>query len=147
MSAAPLPPSGPIVGRVASVNAKGIRLDGYGEWFNVSKFGGPSDVVLPERGDMVAVVLDARGFIRSLTLVDSAAVEPTRISSTRSTSTATRDTTITRLAVLKAAAEYAASKPSSSSSDVLKIAACWERWVLRDDAPPSLDDDLTDDAF
>jgi hypothetical protein len=44
-----------------------------------------------------------------------------------------KDRTITRLAVLKAAAEFAASKQASSSADVLKIAACWEQWILRED--------------
>ena len=47
-------------------------------------------------------------------------------------STGQRDTTITRLAVLKAAAEFAASRPQLKSGEVLKIAASWERWVNRD---------------
>lgn len=134
--ALPIEPT-PVIGRVASVNPKGIRLDGSDEWLNVSKFG--SDVVLPERGATVSVTLDSRGFIRSLVVLDgpSSFGPPSRTSSTPSS----RDTTITRLAVLKAAAKYAASKPESKSGDVLKIAPVWERWVLRE---PDAGDDLTD---
>jgi hypothetical protein len=42
-----------------------------------------------------------------------------------------RERTITRLAVLKAAAEFAATRPGATSADVLKIAEAWERWVNR----------------
>lgn len=42
-----------------------------------------------------------------------------------------KDRTITRLAVLKAAAEFAASRPELKSGDVLKIAASWEAWANR----------------
>ena len=52
----------------------------------------------------------------------------------RPSTSSDRDQTITRLAVLKAAAEYAASRPESKSADVLKIAASWERWVNRESA-------------
>jgi hypothetical protein len=41
----------------------------------------------------------------------------------------TRDRTISRLAVLKAAAAFGASRPDLKSADVLKIAECWLRWV------------------
>lgn len=44
-----------------------------------------------------------------------------------------KDRTITRLAVLKAAAAFAARRPTAASADVLKVAAAWERWVLRSD--------------
>jgi hypothetical protein len=42
-----------------------------------------------------------------------------------------RETTITRLACLKAAAEFGASRPDAKSADVLKIAETWEAWVSR----------------
>src|SRR5438045_1059594 len=53
--------------------------------------------------------------------------------------TGRRDATITRLAVLRAAAEFVASRPQLKSGEVLKIAGSWERWVTRDDG-----DDLID---
>jgi hypothetical protein len=45
--------------------------------------------------------------------------------------------------VLKAAAEFGASRPNLKSGDVLAIAASWERWVCRSDGPA---DDL-EEAF
>ncbi len=45
--------------------------------------------------------------------------------------TAGRETTITRLAVLKAAAAFLASRPGTKSADVLKVAERWEAWVTR----------------
>jgi hypothetical protein len=52
----------------------------------------------------------------------------------RSTATSAqqKDRTITRLAVLKAAAEFGASRPELKSGDVLRIAESWERWVNRE---------------
>lgn len=128
--------SSTFTGRVISVNERGIRLDGHDGWYNVSKFA-PS-VVLPARGETVTVSIDSKGFLRSCEPVAAATATNGygAVSSAPGTTSAQhKDRTITRLAVLKAAAEYAASKPQSSSADVLKIAACWERWVTRDDDP------------
>lgn len=126
--------SSTFTGRVVSVNERGLRLDGHDGWYNVSKFA--PDVVLPERGAVVTVAVDSKGFLRTCDVVDS--LPPRVAGGSDAPSPSTKDRTITRLAVLKAAAEYAASKPQSASGDVLKIAAAWERWVLRSD-------DLTDD--
>ena len=134
-----------VSGVVTAVNPKGVKLAGESDWLNFSKFA--TDLVIPERGEAVLLLLDKSGFIRSV----QPAVGPARSSGTASPQNAPRgqygpagasakDRTITRLAVLKAAAEYAASKPQSSSGDVLKIAASWERWVLRDDEPAELVD-------
>lgn len=122
-------------GRVASVNDKGLRLDGHDAWYNVSKFAPPFE--LPERGQTVTVCIDSKGFLRSCVVVGTpnGAHAPQNGAPGHSAPIppSTRETTITRLAVLKAAAEFAASKQESKSADVLKIAACWERWVLRSD--------------
>jgi hypothetical protein len=126
-----------VSGVVRSVNDKGLKLDGYDSWFNVSKFA--VGVVLPERGASVTCTLDKSGFLRAVASADGSALLPVRGASD---APSTKDRTITRLAVLKAAAEYAASKPQSCSADVLKIAAAWESWVLRADLPE--DDGLTD---
>lgn len=130
--------SSTFTGRVVSVNDKGLKLEGHDTWANVSKFA--PNVVLPQRGDTVTVCLDSKGFIRSLDIQENGPA-PIRGGSDApgAASGQHRDRTITRLAVLKAAAEYAASKPQSSSSDVLKIAASWERWINRSD-----DDELVD---
>lgn len=130
-----------VTGRVASVNPKGVRLDGHDDWFNFSKFA--DDIVPPERGQTVTLSLDRSGFVRSVSISEagpSASLAPRGAQS--ASSGQQRDTTITRLAVLKAAAEFGASRPDLKSSDVLLIAASWETWVNR----PLTDDDF-EDAF
>jgi hypothetical protein len=128
-----------LTGRAVCVNENGLKFEGAGAWLNVSKFA--TGVVLPQKGETVTVTLDKSGFIRSIS-GSGCAPSPARVAggSDVPAASSTKDRTITRLAVLKAAAEYAASKPDSKSTDVLAIAAAWEKWVLRDDAP----DDLTD---
>ncbi len=42
-----------------------------------------------------------------------------------------REAPITRLAVLKAAAEFLAPRTDAKSADVLKVAERWEAWVTR----------------
>ena len=54
----------------------------------------------------------------SLELAEREASQPT-----------SREQTISRLAVLKAAAAFGASRPDLKSADVLKIAASWLEWV------------------
>jgi hypothetical protein len=141
---------GVVTGRIAAVNAKGLKLEGHTEWLNVSRFA--VGVLLPERGAAVACTLDKAGYIRSIEVVgalpapvagasDAPAASDAKLAAAPSS---TKDRTITRLAVLKAAAEFAAARQNLKSGDVLKVAASWERWVLRDDA--SAVDDL-EEAF
>jgi hypothetical protein len=132
--------SSTFTGRVASVNTKGIRLDGHESWFNISRFA--PDVVLPERGETVTVVVDAKGFLRSVRGADGVPLPVSGGSAAPSAPAATtKDRTISRLALIKAAAEFAAARPQLKSGDVLRIAESWEKWVLRDDSPA---DDLVD---
>ncbi len=126
--------SSTFTGRVASVNERGLRLDGEESWFNLSKFA--LGVVLPERGQTVTVTVDSKGFLRSCVPADGPA--PLPIAGGSHAITSDKDRTITRLAVLKAAAEFGASRPSLKSGDILKIAESFERWVLRSGDP--LDD-------
>jgi hypothetical protein len=119
-----------VTGCVRSVNEKGLKLDGYDDWFNVSKFA--VGVVLPERGQQVTCTLDKGGFLRAVTISDGSDIAPSRNGAPGAT-TAQRDRTISRLAVLKAAAEFGAARPNLKSGDVLTIAASWERWVTRSD--------------
>jgi hypothetical protein len=46
-----------------------------------------------------------------------------------------KEQTITRPAVLKAAAEWSAGRQEVKSADVLRIAERWERWVTRKESP------------
>ena len=138
-----------ITGRVACVNPKGVKLDGDDDWFNFSRFA--RDLVPPMRGQSVTLTLDRQGFVRVCTAGVTAKTDETpgvdraygapptaKTDETR----AAKDRTITRLAVLKAAAEFGASRPSLKSGDVLTIAASWERWVNRAESA-----DETVDAF
>ena len=88
-----------VAGTVESVNPKGIKLNG--EWHNISKFA--QDVTIPSRGEFATLTLDKSGFVRSVeTSGGGGGSAPTSQPSQK-------DRTITRLAVLKAAAEFAAS--------------------------------------
>jgi hypothetical protein len=119
-----------VSGIVRSVNDKGLKLDGYDSWFNISKFA--VGVVLPERGASVTCTLDKAGFLRAVELADGS-VPAVRGASDAPAVPSQRDRTITRLAVLKAAAEFGAARPNLKSGDVLAIAATWERWINRDE--------------
>ena len=130
--------SSTFTGRVASVNPKGLKLEGHDTWLNVSKFA--VGVVLPERGQDVTVTVDKAGFVRSVTLLDSPLPVAGGSDAPRPVPT-DKDRTITRLAVLKAAAEFGAARKDLKSGEVLKIAESWERWVLRSDDPT---DDLAE---
>jgi hypothetical protein len=129
-------PSAPdtITGRVVSVNPKGVKLDGRAEWFNFSKFA--PDLVPPMRGETVSLTLDRQGFVRAI----EATGGPQEPATGRLHAGVQKDRTITRLAVLKAAAEFAARMPNASSSDVLKVAEAWEAWVNRPYDGPELAD-------
>ena len=124
-----------VTGTVTSVNPKGLKLDGGADWLNFSKFA--TDLVPPMRGQTVTLTLDRQGFVRAVA-ASGGTQEP---ATARTKATGQRDTTITRLAVLKAAAEFAAARPQVKSGEVLKIAASWERWVTREAG------DQTDDVF
>ena len=121
--------SSTFTGRVVSVNERGLKLDGHESWFNISKWA--KDVVLPERGQTATCTVDASGFLRACTIATAPGTTMSQ-NGVESATSGHKDRTITRLAVLKAAAEFGASRPELKSGDVLKIAASWERWVLRD---------------
>ncbi len=123
--AQPQPQAERVAGVVEATNPKGVRV--AGQWWNYSQY--HADVLHPERGQTVELALGKGGFIRQVTLVDGATGPRGPVSQ----STATRERTIARLAVLKAAAAYCASRPDAKAADVLKIASAWEAWVLREE--------------
>jgi hypothetical protein len=131
-----------VTGIVRSVNEKGLKLDGYDSWHNYSKWA--DGVVAPERGQYVTLTLDKAGFIRAVAPADGASPLPVRGASDVPAAPSVKDRTITRLAVLKAAAEFASFRGDLKSGDVLAIALRWEKWVTREDP---LSDDLLEDAF
>lgn len=129
-----------VTGRVTAANEKGIRLDVSDGWLNVSRFA--VGVVIPRKGETVTVTLDKGGFIRAIAMAESSAAghaAPLPVAGGSHDRT-DKDRTITRLAVLKAAAEFAAGRSQLKSGDVLKIAASWENWILREaGGEPDLD--------
>lgn len=138
-----------VVGTVRSVNEKGLKLEGHDAWLNASKFA--IGLVLPERGETVACTLDKAGFLRCVGPADGVVptAPPVRgASDAPPAAPSTRERTISRLAILKAAAEFGAARPNLKSGDVLAIAASWERWVNREqELTYDLDAADADDAF
>lgn len=110
-----------VEGLVEAVNERGIRV--HGDWYNVSQF---RPVTLPEQGVMVRLEIRPNGFIKSLEVIKAAVVD-----ASDKLAVAGRDERITKLAVLKAAAAFGASRPDCKSADVLKIADLWLEWVSR----------------
>jgi hypothetical protein len=107
-----------VTGVVEATNERGIRLDG--NWLNVSKF---KPLELPSVGSRVSVLVDAKGFLTSVQVLEGLDKTPAVVS---------RNNTITRLSVLKSAAAFGASRPDLKSSDVLRIADAWLAWVEAD---------------
>ncbi len=99
-----------VQGVVESVNPKGIKV--AGQWFNYSRFA--PDVPRPAPGQCVELVAK-NGFISQLALLP----EPHRTPPAPPT---TPDRTALRLAVLKAAAHFASTRPEAKSNDVLRVA-------------------------
>jgi hypothetical protein len=120
-----LSPTEDVEGLVEAVNSKGLKLGG--SWVNVSQF---RPVELPEAGARVRMKIDSKGYIVALeNLSDAPSTPAVRSSSEKSEK---REERITRLAVLKAAATFCGGRAVSnevSSSDVLKIAEAWLKWV------------------
>lgn len=117
-------------GIVSSVNPKGVKLEGQADWLNFSKYAA-EDIIPPMRGQSVTLTLDRQGFVRGITSADGSEPSPAAQSAPQSAQSSQRERTITRLAVLKAAAEFGAARGTLKSGDVLAIAASWERWVNR----------------
>src|SRR5262249_9613017 len=115
MAVSRTPSPQPVSGTVAAVNPKGCRLAGHDGWFNFSQFA--RALIRPTRGQVVTLVLDGQGFVRSIQAADGPQATP----GPRTAPGAARDVTITRLAVLKAAAEFGAARPDLKSADVLAI--------------------------
>jgi len=115
-------PTEDVEGVVEATNAKGLKIGGA--WVNVSQF---RPVELPETGAHVRLKVDSKGYIVSLENLSPAASTPAVLSG--------KDERITRLAVLKAAAEfvgrYAQMREDVKSEHVLVLADRWLEWVER----------------
>jgi len=107
-----------IEGLVESVNATGLKIGGA--WVNVSRF---HPVALPDAGARVRLKIDSKGYIVDLETMSQQT--PAVLSD--------KDERITRLAVLKAAAEFVGlwgqTREDIKSDHVLLIADKWLDWI------------------
>jgi len=112
-----------VEGVVEATNATGIRVGGA--WLNVSQYG--PRVELPEQGAHVRLRVDARGYIKEVEVLNG------MNRNTPSAILSDKDERITRLAVLKAAAEFVGlwgqTREEIKSDHVLLIADKWLDWV------------------
>ncbi len=108
-----------VEGIVESVNATGLKIGGA--WVNLSRF---HPVELPESGAHVRIKVDSKGYI-----VDLENLSPEKTPTVLSA----RDDRITRLAVLKAAANFVGlmsqTREEVKSDHVLALADKWLAWV------------------
>ena len=114
-----------ITGTLSRVNTNGFQIqERPGVWWNLSKFNSPQLEIPTVLGTEVRFMLDDKNFVRAIE-----PQEPTSAPSAASAGPPDRDRTITRLALIKAAARFLADKPDATSTDVELVAAKWERWV------------------
>lgn len=136
-------------GRVEQANEKGLKVDG--RWFNWSQYSRSS--VRPAEGDDVELEIARGKFINDARVLGAgaedgpdgagldddpfagslsapaprAATPPRQVQS--ATPNADRNTEIRRLALIKAAADYAAAR-EMEPEEVVTLASQWERWVI-----------------
>jgi hypothetical protein len=110
--AVPMTTAETISGIVQRTTSTGVCVDGA--WYSISKF---HPLELPAVGRRVRLLADDKRLLKQLEVLDDVLAPSTR--------SAGRDETIVRLAVLTAAACFAANK-DLKSGDVLQIA---ERWL------------------
>jgi len=80
----------------------------------------------------VTVQLDKAGFVRAIETADALSpMGDTGAVLPMGNTVPSRETLIVRQTCVKAAAEFAASRPDIKSSDVLRIAESWEAWITR----------------
>src|SRR5437868_2567579 len=84
-------------GRVARVKGQGFILEGREGWLNISRFA--DGVSVPAIGDVVAVELDAKGYVRKVAATSNGRHAP----ASGNGQNAARGAAITRLALLNTA--------------------------------------------
>jgi hypothetical protein len=109
-----------IRGTVQRCNGSSVILHERHDPLTISRYA--KDLPTLEGGDTVELSVDARGFIMGAVILNAPAPPPVKGGSP--------DIAV-RESVLAAAAAFASSRPDIKSADVLKIAECWEAWVLR----------------
>lgn len=115
-----------VEGVIGSSNPRGVKLVGEDDYRNFSKYADPP-IAPPSRGARVRLGLDGSAFVRELEVVDS------QLSETDKTPALLREERITKLAVLKAAANFlgqmSQTREEVRSDHVLVLADKWLAWV------------------
>ena len=122
-----------VTGLVERINDKGTGVKVNGEWLNISAYHALAE--LPKAGQRVEVQVERtdRGiWIQSVEVLDGGQIHQLPIQQRRGggggrSPAELRD--IRRLACLKAAAGFGASRPDLRSADVLTLADRWVAWV------------------
>ena len=115
-----------VEGTVEANNEKGLKIKG--QWYNVSKFR-PVEIFKAPTGTRVRLGIDNNGWIRELEILEAKEPAP-------AAGSVARDDRITRLAVLKAAANFVGlwgqHREEIKSEHVLMLADKWLEWVNRE---------------
>jgi hypothetical protein len=117
-----------ISGKVERVKGSGFTLAGRDGWLNLSKFA--EGVTVPAVGDVVAVEIDGKGFVRQIT---NATPHGPPVSTNGHSAPADRETAINRRAVLNTATAILGGGTGFAidPAEVVKLAARLECWVRR----------------
>jgi hypothetical protein len=119
-----------ITATVARVNGQGFQIQEQpGKWLNVSRYADPVPRI-PPAGSEVELALDGSGFVREIRLAAQPADTP-HPSQRDAKANCPPDNITTRLAALKAAAIFLATRPDAKAVDVLKVAEAFESWAAR----------------
>jgi hypothetical protein len=127
-----------VTGLVEQINAKQTGIKVNGEWLNISQYRALPELPTPgQRVDVHIERTDRAAWIQSLEILDEGQTRQLPVQERRGGTgrPQTDPREIRRLACLKAAATFAAGKCLGGSSevkttDVLKVAEAFERWVL-----------------
>lgn len=122
-----------VSGLVEQVNSKQTGVKVAGQWLNISQY---HPLELPQAGQRVDVQVEKteRGaWINAVDVLDEGTIHPLPVQSRRGAAGGGRSPAelrdIRRLAVLKAAAAFGASRVDMKSADVLKVAEIWLAWI------------------
>jgi hypothetical protein len=114
---------------IARANGHGFQIaERPGVWLNLSKFDDPQPGI-PPAGTAVGITTDGAGYVRAIEPSDPGEAPQPPLPLLAPPSATRTMTNITRLAVLKAAARFLASKPEATSDQVLDVASAWVRWI------------------
>jgi len=123
-----------VSGLLEQINAKRTGIKVNGEWLNISQYHAIAELPTPGQRVDVQVEKTERGaWIQSIDVLDGGQVHQLPMQQRRGGGGGGRTPAelreIRRLAVLKAAAGFGASRADVKSADVLAIADRWLAWV------------------